>query len=355
MGRIVLSLFSAVALLLLTPGTVAARAGESAAVPFAERYHAVQHGGLVRIANSVVTCGDPAVAGAVPCSDARSGARARSADYTMGYVDVDSDPNTYNSSRASLNLPAGSRVSYARLYWGANIRVGEQKPPQDNARILFAEPGGQYREILADSVVGHRNGADDDVFMASADVTEQVRYAEPGAYTVAQINTAAGHSAAGAWGGWTLVVAYENPAEPLRELVLYDGYAPVDVPGGVSVRLDGLRVAPGADARLGFVAGGGDRGVTGDHLTARAAGGRTVQLTGGDGQARDLMNSTIHDVHGPSPAREPDHPATFGYDADVLDAGPALTGGAERLDLRFAAGGDAHHLGAVFLQADALS
>ena len=121
-------------------------------------------------------------------------------------------------------------MTYARLYWGGNLRVGEQKPPKDNGRVLIAEPGGAYKEVLADTVVGHRAAHGADAFQASADVTQLVRDSGQGLYTVAQVNVAKGRSAAGAWGGWTLVVAYENPAEPLRDLSVWDGFDALDVP-----------------------------------------------------------------------------------------------------------------------------
>ena len=48
--------------------------------------------------------------------------RGPNGDFDMFYVDVDNDPNTYNSSRAEVRLPQGGRVTYARLYWGGNLR-----------------------------------------------------------------------------------------------------------------------------------------------------------------------------------------------------------------------------------------
>lgn len=185
---------------------------EAERVPFAQRYHALQHGGIVRAANTSISCRADSAA----CPAVREGQAAVNGDFDMFYVDVDRDPNTYNSSRAEVRLPEGGRATYARLYWGGNLRVGEQKPPKDNGRVLIAEPGGEYKAVLADTVVGHRVAGGADAFQASADVTKLVRESGSGLYTVAQINTAMGKSAAGAWGGWTLVVAYEKPREPLQ-------------------------------------------------------------------------------------------------------------------------------------------
>lgn len=155
-------------------GPSPAPAAEAESLAFTQRYRALQHGGIVRAANSSITCRRPVERSAVSCPAAREGRAAANDDnddFEMFYIDVDNDPNTYNSSRAEVRPPAGARVSYARLYWGGNLRVGEQKPPKDNGRVLIAEPGGQYKEVLADTVVGHRVAHGADAFQASADVT----------------------------------------------------------------------------------------------------------------------------------------------------------------------------------------
>lgn len=213
-------------------------APEAGRVPFAQRYHALQHGGIVRAANTSISCRQNSAA----CPAVREGQAAVNGDFDMFYVDVDSDPNTYNSSRAEVRLPEGARATYARLYWGGNLRVGEQKPPKDDGRVLIAEPGGDYKAVLADTVVGRRVAGGADAFQASADVTKLVRDSGSGLYTVAQVNTAMGKSAAGAWGGWTLVVAYEKPQEPLRRLELWDGFDALGARNGAELRMRGVRV-----------------------------------------------------------------------------------------------------------------
>ncbi|MFR9725721.1 DUF3344 domain-containing protein [Streptomyces sp. MS19] len=351
MKRIALYLLSVFALLCAAVPTAVAAPGDGPPAPFAERFRAVQHGGFARAANAVITCGTAADDGAPDCADAQAGGTARSGQYAMAYIDTDDDANTYNSSSAELRLPPGSRVSYARLYWSANIRVGELKPSADNGRILLAEPGGRYKEVLADSPVGQHDSGEDSVFSASADVTALVRSAQPGAWTVGQINTAGGHSPEGGWGGWTLVVAYENPDEPLRELVLWDGLETVGQGRELSLAADGLDIPAGADGRLGLVAGGGDRGVDGDQVTVRVPGGPATPLADAANPAGDVLNGTVSDLGDPRTARTPAYAHTLGYDADVLDISHALTDGADGLGVGLGGGRDRYHLGAVFLQA----
>ncbi|MCM2578233.1 DUF3344 domain-containing protein [Streptomyces meridianus] len=328
--------------------------GEAKRIPFTQRFRAVQHGGIARAANSVATCESEKRQAKVSCSQAQSGGTGANGDYEMTYVDVDDDPNTYNSSRADLHLPENATVTYARLYWGGNLRVGEQKPEKDNGRVLFAEPGGSYKEVLADTTVGHRTTGSTDSYAASADVTGIVRDSRNGAYTVGQLNVAKGHSPAGAWGGWTLVVAYAHREAPLRELAIWDGFDSVTSPrSGRSVGIGGLDVPAGSNGSLGVVAYDGDRGPGGESLSAAMGKASPVALSDGANPAGDPMNSTISDHGRIEERREPAFRNTLGFDSDIFDLRRALTKGGRKMTVRFNAEGDGYHLGALFLQTDA--
>lgn len=330
---------------------------ESPRVPFTQRYQAVQHGGLVRASNSSIGCRSAASAQAEPCAEVNKGAAGVNGDFEMFYDEVDKDPDTYNSTRAELKVPQGAKVSYARLYWGGNLRVGEQKPPEDNGRVLVAEPGGAYKAVLADTVVGHHNDAGSDAYQASADVTPLVRKGGTGMWTVAQLNIAMGNSEVGAWGGWTLVVAYEHPQEPLRRISLWDGFeslaAGAGEAAGETVEIAGLDAPPGASGRAGVVAYDGDRGTLGDSLTVTADSGRRISISDAENPFNDVMNSTITEFGHPSFVRQPEHMNNLGYDADVFDLSPALSGGAHHLNFRFTGESQGQFLGVLFVQTDA--
>jgi hypothetical protein len=242
-------------------------------------------------------------------------------------------------------------VTYARLYWGGNLRVGEQKPPADNGRVLIAEPGGEYKELLADTLVGHRVLDGMDAFQASADVTRLVREGGPGLYTVAQINIAMGRSTAGAWGGWTLVVAYENPAEPLRHLSLWDGFMPLNSGTGQTIQLTNLGFAAGAGGRAGLVAYNGDRGTTGDSFTL-TAGQPESALSNDANPENDVLNSTISEP-GADAARVPANANNLGYDSDVFDLGRGLQQAGDQATFRLRSQQDAAWAGVLFAAVDA--
>ncbi|WP_037678607.1 hypothetical protein [Streptomyces griseus] len=321
---------------------------EAGSLAFAQRYRAHQHGGIVRAANTSISC---VRSTASSCADVQGGGNGVNGAFDMFYVDVDTDPNTYNSSCGEVRLPAGSRVTYARLYWGGNLRVGEQKPAADNGRVLIAEPGGEYKEVLADTVVGHRVADGADAFQASADVTGLVRDSGPGLYTVAQVNVAMGRSEAGAWGGWTLVVAYENPEEPLRHLALWDGFTSLRSGSAPEVRLRDLDFPAGAAGRAGLVAYNGDRGTTGDSLTL-TTGSTSIALGDSANPQNDVLNSTISEP-GADAERVPAYAHTLGYDSDVFDLGKGLQQGGDQVTLRLQSQQDAAWAGVLFVAVDA--
>ncbi|WP_233518181.1 DUF3344 domain-containing protein [Streptomyces corynorhini] len=334
-------------------GEPRAAAEERSRIPFTRRFDAVQHGGIVRAANAAVGCRAEGPGADPACAAARDGGNAAGRQFDMGYADVDDDPRTYNSTRAELRLPDRARVNYARLYWGANLRVGEQKPPADSGRVLFAEPGGQYKEVLADTPIGHRAGGGADAFQASADVTALVRDSGPGMYTVAQINVAMGRSAVGAWGGWTLVVAYKKDDAPLRRLSVWDGFEALDARHReVGVDLGGPRVAARAGGRLGVVAYNGARGVKGDALAVETGNGKGVLLGNKDNPSDDVMNSSITDFDSGPIKRRPAYLNTLGYDSDVFDLRGALASGADRLSVRISTEKNPLWIGVLFAEAD---
>ncbi|RVU27514.1 DUF3344 domain-containing protein [Streptomyces antnestii] len=327
---------------------------EAESIAFTQRYRVLQHGGVVRAANSALTCRAGGSA-KTSCPAARSGGAAANGDFDMTYTDVDRDPRTDNSSSAEVRLPAGAKVTYARLYWGGNLRAGERKPAGDSRRVLFQEPGGSHREVLADSLVGHRVAGGADAYQASADVTRLVRASGGGSYTVAQIDVAKGRSAAGACGGWTLVAAYEKRAEPLRRIALWDGFESFsEGHRGHTVRLGGMPVAAGATGRVGMVAYNGDRGVTGDSLSVSSGRrARPVALRNTANPADDVLNSSISEPGRAQPRRVPAYANTLGYDSDVFTLGRGTRQRGPGLDLRMISRRDTAWIGVLFAAVDA--
>ena len=249
-------------------------------------------GGFVTAANTLLTCpGNPVRSRerAAP----RRGHRAaepclgrNNNDENMRYVNVDPGDGRFDSSAAPLTLPDGARVVRAYLYWGADLArgVGGSNTAADGA------PGGEtpnddgpsqrHQHAVADGAAALRSGTVHDggrdgaraqgvwqgieswystvgqhpgyAYQVRADVTPEVGgrgrrghrgslalgpAAEDAHATVANVQAGKGNNR---HGGWTLLVAWETPTDPYRNLTLYDGFAYVQVAGR---RAEGRRPA----------------------------------------------------------------------------------------------------------------
>ncbi len=83
---------------------------------FGVRYETEARGEITMAANPVLTCTPSPGA---ECVDARrgTGARLNNQDHVMQYIDIDGDTATFDSSTATLQLPASSQVLHAALFW----------------------------------------------------------------------------------------------------------------------------------------------------------------------------------------------------------------------------------------------
>ena len=92
-------------LLIALLATLVVAAPAHADAPFSVRYAQTVHGNLSAVGNTLMTC----PSAAANCAAARSGSPYSNNDFTMGYVDVDSDSSTFDSSSATLTLQWSGR------------------------------------------------------------------------------------------------------------------------------------------------------------------------------------------------------------------------------------------------------
>src|SRR5262249_1354161 len=146
----------------------------------------------------------------------------------MGYVNVAPAPGVFNSSQASLNLPAGSAVLFAGLYWGAN----STSPLRTD--VLFMTPAASAYAPISGTEIGSTTSTRPGLnYQAFANVASLVKAAGNGTYTVANVQAAlTSPTRNGYYAGWALVVAYEAPGLPPRNLTVFDGYALVQNAAG---------------------------------------------------------------------------------------------------------------------------
>lgn len=132
-------------------------------------------------------------------------------------------------TQAPLDMPPGSTVRAAYLYWAGQGSPG-QTPEQIDDTVTFGRVGAASEfQIVADDVFNILGASTSNVdfFAAYAEVTDLVSV--NGDYRVRNFEV----SSAGDWNnnatcaaGWSLVVIYDNNAEQLRVVNLFHGFQP---------------------------------------------------------------------------------------------------------------------------------
>ncbi|MFC4729045.1 DUF7507 domain-containing protein [Coralloluteibacterium thermophilus] len=331
------------ALLFLVHGTAYAQ--------LAERHSFNVRGDVEMIGNALLTC--------TSCDQSNS-ALSNGSTVPMRYVNVEGDllpaGVPQNSSTATLSLPPGATVLSAGLYWGG-------RAPESNAdrgTIHFRTPRGVYRPMVAAATNLHTFPSQGDPgsrpYTAYVDVTDLVAAAGAGTYAAGGLTSdiTQNGGSLGNYGGWALIVLYEDAGKPYRRLMVFDGNAGyVNGSNPQSVTVSGLLtpVSGSFDAYMGALVWEGDGGISGDQFS----------LTGADvlnpGALSDALsplnnfwNSGITRLGERFTDKNPDYVNQFAVDLKLVDisntptnAGrPRLRNGASGATLTFTSSQDAY-------------
>jgi|GEM_PF-847156 len=286
-------------------------------------------GQLLVVGNSVVTC-DRARNSAANCNAVESGVGAPTLDndtVTTGFIDIDADNTTFNSSAATLT--ANGQIEWAGLYWwGSTDENGATRTVDVAGRggVLLKAPGGAYVPVASSWLVPG------DPYLAYADVTALVKAGGAGAYHVANVVAFGGSD--DHLGGWSLVVVNRDDALPFRHISVYDGYQTYGNGAAVSVPLsDFLTPLIGPlDAQATFIALDGDAG------KADAVAFNGTVLTNALNPTADFGNSTISNGGVLVAARNPAFSNTLGTDIDTFNVSPLVANGATSAMATFSGG-----------------
>ncbi|MCE7894079.1 MAG: DUF3344 domain-containing protein, partial [Sorangiineae bacterium PRO1] len=178
-------------------------------------------------------------------------------------------PNKARTS-ATLELPAGAKVQYARLYWGA-LHSGTKA----DTTVTVDHAGDVPTVITADdswtTFYGFTQHPDWYYYQSTADVTQLVSQWTAPDFRVTDVDAIemANADAHLAFSAWTLVVFYQRTGDELRNLALFDGFthvAPEFGLGAAAVTLSGFLVPSGYTARMTAFTYEGDTVYSGDKL-----------------------------------------------------------------------------------------
>ncbi|WP_433371319.1 Ig-like domain-containing protein [Actinoplanes sp. CA-142083] len=334
------ALIVVVAALLAATTWITGHAEAAVTTPFTPRFEVNANGSILLRGNSNLTC----VLGAGSCALARSGnasgGAANNNSYAMAYTDADGSASTFNDSTATITMPAGSTVLFAGLYWGADSSLAPS--PGNRNKVRFRGPGSAaWTTITASSL--YTTGT---VYQGFADVTAMVAGAGNGVYGVADIQTPA--ALTNLFAGWSLAIAYRNPAEDMRSLRIFDGFGQV-TSSDTDISITGFETphAGTVHAKIGAVAYEGDSGTSGDSLEVDGQ-----PLADTQNLADNFFNSTVSDSGAAVGGRNPPYANLLGFDVDQVDATGMFANGATSTKLTLTTSGDQYYPGVITFTID---
>jgi large repetitive protein len=305
-----------------------------------------QVNGAIRITgNSLETC-DTTVA---TCRAALAGSTANASnnEWVMRLLDADTDASTKSSSAATVSLPDGAKVLYAGLFWGSSRAAGTNGTGSsgDGKTIKLRVPGQTaYQAVTAGRTDYLSAGTQD--YSSYFDVTSVVQAAGNGEYWGADIAAGTG---ADRYAGWSLVIAYEHPNEPLRDLTVFNGYARVTTGDVIKTSISGFLAPPSGpvNARFGSVTYEGDAGISGDYFAVNG-----TRLADAQSPSANFFGSRVTDAGANLTNRTPASVNNLGLDAKVVDAAGILANSSTSAELTFASTGDFYYPAALTTQID---
>ncbi len=314
------------------------------------RYEVTQNGGFVLIGNTLAldaAAGVPApVVGTVGAtgtntSDTSPDVFWRSNSPTTGQAEANTGITAADArSQAVLDLPTGSTITHAQLYWGATSSTfGEA-----GTTATFSREGGFSQTITADASFMGPNGA----YQSTTDVTALVQAQGAGTFSLGGISIIdlVNLNNSNTFAGWSLAVVYADASEPARQITLQDGLAVVANGSPNSAAISRPSVGTGT-AQLGIVAYEGDNVTTGDGMSLNG-----TAISNADNPANNIFNST-YTRNGVTASAAGDLPqltgaagSMSGIDIDTFDITAELDT-STLVNFNFTSTGDVYHVGAL--------
>ncbi|MDY0099669.1 MAG: hypothetical protein RBR81_10750, partial [Bacteroidales bacterium] len=201
----------------------------------------------------------------------------------------------------------------------ANVSYGGKILSKLQVKLRYGT--GSYQTVTANPAdIYYPSDAYGNMYAAYAEVTDIVKANKSGVYTVADIALLEGNGTnTGFYGGWGMVIVYENSAMNWRDVTIFDGYA--YVPGSTTYSatlpvsgFSTVQTGP-VNMKLGLMAGEGDRDISGDYFQIINQAGTFVNLSHGGNSTNNFFNSSIYTGGN---ARNPDDLNNFGTDVSMF-------------------------------------
>ncbi len=254
--------------------------------------------------------------------------------FRMGFIDIDDDPTTFNSSSADLVIDSEcNTIRHVGLYWTASYADNHRKHDITSVKIKY--PGNQsYATITGGQVIHDYYNDKESLFQQYScykDITADVlNLKNPlGTYTLANIpatttevndDQTLGNGLAG---GWTMIVIYEDDTKPRKRFYVYDGFVNIDSRAKpVAFSFDNFQTIPNGavHGKIGVIAYEGDKGIRGDRFQALSnETNKYKSLADGINPMNNFFNANITENGKNVKTRMPASQNTLGYDADLFN------------------------------------
>lgn len=214
-------------------------------------------------------------------------------------------------SAAVLQIPSGSTVAYARIYWGSTVR----EDTTNASTIMIDRPGSGGFSRAVTAATSDIQAADRS-FQATADVTGLVQSFGAGVYRVSGFpkSQLVDRSDDNNYAAWAMVVIYKRDTDPIRNIAIYDGLTYISPNNNSSLTVRGFAVPPSGalDSKLTVIGYEGDHDAMGDSLLFKGN-----RLTDGQpGSDMNLFNSSRTSI-GQTVAVDGDLPKMSGAQASM--------------------------------------
>ncbi len=173
---------------------------------------------------------------------------------------VSTDCTILSESSADFQLQAGQQVIAAYLYW-AGSGTGDFEVSLNGNQIISEREFSYSFESNAETYY---------YFAAFADITSLISTLGNGNYTLSDLDLQEaiqtfclinGGNATN-FGGWAVMVIYEDASLPLNQVAIFDGLQAVSlISNSLTINLNNLNVLDNAGAKIGFLAWEGDESI----------------------------------------------------------------------------------------------
>lgn len=355
--------------------------------PFTAVYNKNINGQFAMTGNTVLSCSTTEGANAANCARARSFGTPAVNYNNNAYVmrnsntgiaglassqTVFDDTHVFNSSTATVTIPASATVTKAFLFWFGTL----EKPAasqggiaavngNDKNKVVFARENETCSTASACEVTGSVATETDTngivkFYRSYADVTSKissgVHWSVSGSEQTAQFSAGNIQTAQGVdrSAGWSLILVYAHPDAPLRNITVYSGFSYVAQQSSEQINLSGFLTPPTGTvtSNVGVVGIEGDNSSTGDSLIVTSA-GKTTTVTNALNPANNFLNSTIsqdgvrNSYFDNSSADK--YQNTFGVDVDRFELVNAVPNNASAASVTFSSNLDTYFPAAMVM------